>query len=161
MNGMVLGIIVSGNEKTPSTRAAAHHLRLFVQSDSTPNDTLRRFGYILQRGADPAKDSLENPGPVLVPTRGVPTSIEVVNRSTEPAAVHWHGIELESYYDGAVGWGGTPGRLASAVRPGSSFEARMTPKRAGTFMYHTHFNELAQQFGGLVGAIVVLEPGEK
>jgi FtsP/CotA-like multicopper oxidase with cupredoxin domain len=36
----------------------------------------------------------------------------------------------------------------------------MTPKRAGTFMYHTHFNELAQQFVGLVGALVVLEPGE-
>jgi manganese oxidase len=74
--------------------------------------------------------------------------------------VHWHGIELESYYDGAVGWGGTPGRLAPAIRPGSSFEARMTPKRAGTFMYHTHFNEVDQQLGGLVGALVVLEPGE-
>jgi manganese oxidase len=161
MNGMMLGITVSGKEKAPDTRSAVRRLRLFVQSDSTPNDTLRHFGYVLQRGAEPAKDSLENPGPVLVLTRGEPTSIEVVNRSTEPAAVHWHGIELESYYDGAVGWGGTNGHLAPAIRPGSTFEARMTPKRAGTFMYHTHFNELDQQLGGLVGALVVLEPGEK
>jgi len=28
-------------------------------------------------------------------------------------------------------------------------------------MYHTHFDELRQQYGGLVGALVVLEPREK
>ncbi|MFN8573060.1 MAG: multicopper oxidase domain-containing protein [Gemmatimonadaceae bacterium] len=161
MNGMVLGINVVGKETTPSMARPARQLRLFVQSDSAPTDTLRRFGYVLQRGAEPARDSLENPGPVLVLTRGEPTSIQVVNRSSEPAAVHWHGIELDSYYDGAVGWGGLPGRLAPAIRPDSSFDVRITPKRAGTFMYHTHFNELGQQLGGLVGALVVLEPGEK
>src|SRR6185503_11098350 len=45
--------------------------------------------------------------------------------------------------------------------PGQSFEVRITPKRAGTFMYHTHFDDLRQQYGGLVGALLVLEPGEK
>jgi len=93
-------------------------------------------------------------------TRGEPTSIEVVNRSTEPTTVHWHGIELESYYDGVAGWSGTANRPAPAVRPGKSFDVRITPARAGTFMYHTHFDELRQQYGGLVGALVVLEPGE-
>jgi FtsP/CotA-like multicopper oxidase with cupredoxin domain len=28
--------------------------------------------------------------------RGEPTSIWVVNRTTEPTAVHWHGIELDA-----------------------------------------------------------------
>jgi len=98
---------------------------------------------------------------VLVLTRGEPTSIEVVNRSGEPTAVHWHGIELESYYDGVAGWSGTPGRSAPAIRPGQRFEVRLTPRRAGTFMYHTHLDELRQQYGGLVGALVVLEPGER
>src|SRR5258708_37212100 len=28
-------------------------------------------------------------------------------------------------------------------------------------MFHTHFNEMRQQFGGLVGALIVLEPGER
>ena len=28
-------------------------------------------------------------------------------------------------------------------------------------MYHTHFDEFRQQYGGLVGALVVLEPGEQ
>jgi manganese oxidase len=161
MNGMVLGVTVTGKSAPSRPWNPARRLRLFVQSDSTPNDTLRRFGYALQRAAEPRADSLEHPGPLLVLTRGEPTSIEVVNRTKEPTAVHWHGIELESYYDGAVGWGEMAGRRSPAIRPGSTFEARMTPARAGTFMYHTHFDELRTQLGGLVGPLVVLEPGER
>jgi manganese oxidase len=85
----------------------------------------------------------------------------VVNHSTEPTTVHWHGIEVDdSYYDGAAGWSGDAARRAPAIRPGTSFEVHLTPRRAGTFIYHTHFNEMRQQFGGLAGPLVVLEPGE-
>ena len=162
MNGLVLGVTVTGRAAALDARPPARRLRLYVQSDSQPGDTTRRFAYVLHRGAEPRRDSLEYPGPVLVLTRGEPTAIEVVNRTSEPTAVHWHGIELESYYDGVVGFGGTPGRRTTpAVRPGATFEVRMTPKRAGTFMYHTHFDELRQTYGGLVGVIVVLEPGER
>jgi len=161
MNGLVLGITVDGKPAASRAWRPAKRLRLFVQSDSAPGDRDRRFAFVLQRGAEPNPDSVQYPGPVLVLTRGEPTSIEVVNRSGEPTAVHWHGIELESYYDGVAGWSGTPGRTAPAIRPGKRFEARMTPPRAGTFMYHTHMDELRQQFGGLVGALIVLEPGER
>jgi FtsP/CotA-like multicopper oxidase with cupredoxin domain len=162
MNGAILGITVSGRDRPASSWRPAKRLRLYVQSDSSTADKTRRFGYVLQRGAEPKRDSVENPGPVLLLTRGERTSIEVVNRATEPTAVHWHGIELESYYDGAAGWSGRPGsRTAPAIRPESTFEVRITPKRAGTFMYHTHFNEMRQQYGGLVGALIVLEPGQR
>jgi len=160
MNGLILGITVTGRAPASVAWQPARRLRLFVQSDSADGDRDRRFGYVLQRGAEPRRDSIEFPGPVLVLRRGEPTSIEVVNRSTEPTTVHWHGIELESYYDGVAGWSGTANRPAPAVRPGKSFDVRITPARAGTFMYHTHFDELRQQYGGLVGALVVLEPGE-
>ena len=164
MSGLVLGVDVTGDGGTARPWRATRRLRLFVQSNPAAGDSASRFGYVLQRGAEPGPDSVEYPGPVLVLRRGEPTSITVVNRSDEPTAVHWHGIELESYYDGAVGWGrmaGSSGRPTPAIRPGSSFEVRITPRRAGTFMYHTHFNEMRQQFGGLVGALVVLEPGER
>jgi manganese oxidase len=160
MNGLILGMTVTGGRALPEARPA-RTLRLFIQSDSVAGDSIRRFGYVLQRGAEPRRDSVEYPGPVLVLTRGEPTRIEVVNRSPEPSAVHWHGIELDSYYDGAVGWSGRPGRIAPAIRPGGRFEVLVTPPRAGTFMYHTHFDEIRQQFGGLVGALIVLEPGER
>jgi FtsP/CotA-like multicopper oxidase with cupredoxin domain len=161
MNGLVLGMTVTAPSPGPDTWRPARRLRLFVQSDSTPADSMRRFGFVLQEGAEPRRDSVRYPGSVLVLQRGQPTSIEVINRMAEPTAVHWHGIELESYYDGAVGWSGAPTRTAPAIQPGGSFEVRITPKRAGTFMYHTHFDELRQQYGGLVGALIVLEPGER
>jgi FtsP/CotA-like multicopper oxidase with cupredoxin domain len=69
--------------------------------------------------------------------------------------VHWHGMELESLFDGVAGWSGTGARLAPIIAPGDSFVARMTPPRAGTFIYHTHAGELAQLTGGLYGALIV------
>jgi manganese oxidase len=161
MNGLVLGVTVDGALATSRAWRPAKRLRLFVQSDSAPGDRDRRFGYVLQSGAEPKRDSVQYPGPVLVLTRGEPTSIEVVNRTKEATAVHWHGIELDSYYDGVAGWSGTPARTAPAIKPGERFEVRLTPARAGTFMYHTHLDDLRQQYGGLVGALVVLEPGQR
>lgn len=161
MNGLILGITVDGKVKRAPPWHPARRLHLFVQSDSITGDSSRRWGYVLQRGVEPRRDSLESPGPLLLLTRGEPTSIVVTNRTPEPTSVHWHGIELESYYDGVAGWSGSAGATEPAIRPGASFEVHITPKRAGTFMYHTHFNDMRQQYGGLVGPIVVLEPGQR
>jgi FtsP/CotA-like multicopper oxidase with cupredoxin domain len=38
---------------------------------------------------------------------------------------------------------------------------RFNTPRAGTFMYHSHFNEFQQIAAGLYGAIVVVEPGTR
>jgi FtsP/CotA-like multicopper oxidase with cupredoxin domain len=117
---------------------------------------------VTERGArPPAADSIETQGSVLVLTRGQPTDIVVVNRLSEPTAIHWHGIELESYSDGVAGWSGTGDRLAPSVMPGDSFTARLTLPRAETFMYHTHLNDIEQLISGLYGGIVVLEPGKR
>jgi FtsP/CotA-like multicopper oxidase with cupredoxin domain len=163
MSGLVVAVSVpvpAGYVVPPVTEW--RRLRLLVNSDSLPGDHSRRFGFVLQDGerASPA-DSVPVPGPTIVLTRGEPTAIEVVNRTPEPTSVHWHGIELESYFDGVTGVTGLPGRTTPAIRPGGRFEARMTPPRAGTFIYHTHFSELRQYTGGLTGALVVLEPGER
>jgi FtsP/CotA-like multicopper oxidase with cupredoxin domain len=81
----------------------------------------------------------------------------VVNRLAEPTAVHWHGIELESFPDGVPGWSGTPGRIMPPIAPGDSFVAEFVPPRAGTFIYHTHSNEQLQLGSGLYGALLVVE----
>jgi manganese oxidase len=60
-----------------------------------------------------------------------------------------------------AGWSGSARATEPAIRAGSSFEVHITPKRAGTFMYHTHFNDMRQQYGGLVGPLVVIEPGQQ
>jgi FtsP/CotA-like multicopper oxidase with cupredoxin domain len=89
--------------------------------------------------------------------RGEPVNISVVNELPEATAIHWHGIELESYYDGVAGFSGSAARVSPAVAPGRSFDARFTPPRSGTFIYHTHVDEMRQQQAGLSGALIVVD----
>src|SRR6185436_5241396 len=65
----------------------------------------------------------------------------------------------DSYMDGVAGVTGAGQRLSPAIAPNDSFEARFTPPRSGTFMYHAHVDEVRQQSGGLVGALIVRDPG--
>jgi len=48
------------------------------------------------------------------PDRDEPVEITVVNRLRDPLSVHWHGIELESYFDGVAA---SPGPDAKSRRP--------------------------------------------
>jgi FtsP/CotA-like multicopper oxidase with cupredoxin domain len=114
-----------------------------------------------QDGRVPAADSVERVGSPLVLHRGEATDITVVNELREPTGVHWHGIELESYSDGVVGWSGNTGHMAPMIAPHDSFVAHLTLPRAGTFIYHTHLNDLEQITSGLYGGIIVLEPGAR
>ena len=70
-------------------------------------------------------------------------------------------MELESYYDGVHGWGGTGQQVTPMIEPGGSFVVRFTPPRAGTFIYHTHLHDNRQLTSGLYGAMIVAEPGER
>ncbi len=170
MSGLVLGIHVSPAAGVTATTASASptsspvmlepaRLRLLVQPARSPPDSAHLMGYVLQEGEhEPSPDSTVIPGPALVLERGRPVRITVVNRLAEPTAVHWHGIELESYADGVPGWSGVQ-RIYQPIAPGDSFTAAFTPPRAGTFIYHSHANELTEIPGGLYGALVVVEPG--
>jgi FtsP/CotA-like multicopper oxidase with cupredoxin domain len=163
MAGLILGISVSAPAAwTDPGRPNPRQLRLFVQEGRRRGRAPRALGFVLQRGAaPPAPDSVELPGSLLLLTRGEPTDITVLNRLPEAAAIHWHGIELESYSDGVAGWSGTVRRLARSIPAADSFTARLTLPRAGTFMYHTHMNDLEQLSSGLYGPIIVLEPGAR
>ena len=161
MAGLVLGIVVDpGRRWRPVSERAARPLRLTVQEGWRQRRAARSMAFVLQRQDAPAPASVELPSSTLVLTRGEPTDITVVNRLAEPTGVHWHGIELESYSDGVAGWSGMGKRIAPLIAPRDSFVAHLSLPRAGTFIYHTHLNDLEQLTSGLYGAIVVLEPGE-
>jgi FtsP/CotA-like multicopper oxidase with cupredoxin domain len=158
-----------GVEVRPNSRPIAQpndgvrrRLRLVARVDSGGTDTEPAYGYVLQNGkSTTATRSPLLPGPTIVLKRREPVSITVVNELPEATAVHWHGIELESYFDGVAGFSGTPARLTPAIAPRDSFVARFTPPRAGTFIYHPHADEVRQQKAGLSGAIIVLDAPEK
>jgi FtsP/CotA-like multicopper oxidase with cupredoxin domain len=161
MGGLMMAMYVRPPEGWEPNEPKRTQHRLFVNSDSIPGAQLPSFAYVLQEGSEePAPDSLRIPGSTIVTWKGEPTSIWVINRSHQPTQVHWHGLEIESYFDGVAGVGGYPNRLTPAIAPNDSFEMRITPPRAGSFMYHTHINDVRQQGTGLYGAFVVLEEGE-
>jgi len=163
MAGLVTAISVRPAATTRAAPAAPRRrLRLMVTERAAPGGGKPSLAYVLQRGArEPARDSLELPGSTLELRQGEPTAITVVNRSGVPTAVHWHGMELESFYDGVAGWSGSGTRVAPIIAPGDSFVAHMTPPRAGTFIYHSHAGELAQLTGGLYGALIVRPRGSR
>ena len=163
MAGLVVGIRVRpAPGYVDADRGSPPRYHVFAQEGRRRGRAPRAMGYVLQRGSEPpASDSLEIPGSVLVFERDRPADVVVTNRLREPVAIHWHGLELESWSDGVAGWSGMDSIVAPAVAPGDSFVARLTVPRAGTFIYHTHMNDIEQVTSGLYGAIVVLEPGAR
>jgi FtsP/CotA-like multicopper oxidase with cupredoxin domain len=162
MAGLALGIRVAPGP-APAPAGAARpprDIRLLAQTAPKRFGSLAGLGYVVHQGtAEPARDSIEIPGPLLLLQRGQPVRITVVNNLTEPTAVHWHGIELESFPDGVPGWSGMPGRIMPPIQPGDSFAAEFVPPRSGTFIYHTHSNEQLQMGGGLYGPLLVVDSG--
>ena len=92
--------------------------------------------------------------------RDEPVEITLVNQLAEATAIHWHGIELDSYYDGVHGWSGIDRRVTPMIEPGGTFVVRFTPPRAGTFIYHTHLHDYRQLSSGLYGPLIVTNAGE-
>jgi FtsP/CotA-like multicopper oxidase with cupredoxin domain len=166
MAGLVLGIRVTGTAAGPSSTGgvtARRPLQFLVEPDGRNGATPSYKVSVTNRGQPAARINTDRavPGPVLLLERGEPVAVEIVNRLTEPTAIHWHGIELESYDDGVPGFGGTAGSVTPPVAPGGTFTARFTPPRAGTFIYHTHWHNASQLAGGIYGPLIVLEPGER
>ena len=158
MYGLVLGIHVAPNGQGPRVAADERHIRLLVREKPNVYGRAPGYAFVLGGSPDDSSGAMPVPGPTLVLQRGQPVAITVVNQTVDHAAVHWHGIELEdSYADGVPGWSGTTDNLMRAIPPGDSLTVHFTPPRAGTFMYHSHFNEFQQIPSGLYGALVVVD----
>jgi FtsP/CotA-like multicopper oxidase with cupredoxin domain len=161
MEGLVLGITVTPRPR-PAARPTAPErpIRLVARSRANVYGEYVGYAYVLGgSAAEAVPDSLPVPGPALELVRGEPVAVTIVNGAHEPVAVHWHGIELESFPDGVPGWSGMGARTLPMIAAGDSLTVRFTPPRAGTFMYHSHANEMQQISSGMYGAIVVREPG--
>jgi FtsP/CotA-like multicopper oxidase with cupredoxin domain len=163
MSGLVMGINVAPKRGQAFTDAdpPRRRLRLVAFSDSGFPDTAPSLRFRLEemrRGGQRTEARLGF-SPTIELTRGEPVSIMVVNTMREQTSVHWHGIELESYYDGVAGFGGQGTRISPIIAPRDSFEAKFTPPRSGTFIYHSHVNEVRQHAAGLLGALIVRDAG--
>jgi FtsP/CotA-like multicopper oxidase with cupredoxin domain len=162
MGGPVMGITVLPGAVAAANPAAAaytHKLQLVISERA---EKIPLYKLELNDANVPAKPGKLPSlfGPPIVLTRGEAAEIEVKNLTKSPTAIHWHGIQLESYYDGVPGWTGAGQQTTPPIAPGSSFVARMAPPQAGTFIYHTHWHDREQVLNGIYGPLIVLEPGQ-
>jgi manganese oxidase len=163
MYGLVLGIsvapkagVVQAGSDTP------REIRILQREKPNVYGSQPGMSFVVD-GTPEAADAtaMPVPGPMLLLERGKRVAVTIVNQSNDAASVHWHGIELESYPDGVPGWSGSGKNILPSIPPHDSLTVRWTPPRAGSFMYHSHFNEATQMGAGLYGPIIVVEPGQR
>ena len=145
-----LGFSHTASAQTPS-QAADHTVRIApVSHEIAPGKVIKTTAY---NGLIP--------GPPLRLQEGKPVRINVVNDSGYPNLVHWHGLHLPSYEDGATEEG------SPIIRPGQSLTYAFTPKPAGTRWYHSHAMAMTDltkstysgEFGFLIVEPVAGDPG--
>ncbi|HEX5631731.1 MAG TPA: multicopper oxidase domain-containing protein, partial [Gemmatimonadales bacterium] len=108
MAGLITGITVepaAGAE--PAEPPPARRIDLWTGATPGGWGDAPRLALVRQDGAEPpAPDSTVAPSSLLVLRRDEPVEIVVHNRLETPLAVHWHGLELRSVYDGVGHWSG-------------------------------------------------------
>ncbi|MGH9163336.1 MAG: multicopper oxidase domain-containing protein [Vicinamibacteraceae bacterium] len=166
MAGMVIGVTVreatSARAVVPvAGKLSPRKLTLVMQRAPGQQGHVPPAGFVLSEGSAPAaSETAVTPGPPIVLRRDEPVEITLVNRLPEATAIHWHGMELDSYYDGVHGFSGMARRVTPMIEPGGTFVVRFTPPRAGTFIYHTHLHDYRQLSSGLYGPLIVTNAGE-
>ena len=90
----------------------------------------------------------QSPGPTIEVVEGDKVRIYVTNRLPEKTSIHWHGQPLPNGMDGVSGLTQPP------IQPSKTFMYEFVAKRAGTFMYHPHADEMLQMAMGMMGSWV-------
>jgi FtsP/CotA-like multicopper oxidase with cupredoxin domain len=162
MGGLVMALEVRPAAGSPASAGPppnARTLDLYANSRPGRFGDQPGYGFVLQEGpVAPAADSIRIPGSPLILTKGEPVRITVHNRLTISINVHWHGLELDSYFDGVGGFSGAGRHIAPMIAPKDSFVVRLTPPRAGTYMYHIHGERGQELASGLYAHLVVADP---
>jgi len=109
-----------------------------IEHEIAPGMKIKAWGY-----------NGSTPGPLIEAVEGDRVRIYVTNKLPEPTAVHWHGILLPSGMDG-VG-----GLSQNYIQPGETFIYEFTLKQHGTFMYHSHGDEMVQIGLGAMGFFII------
>ena len=86
---------------------------------------------------------------VIEAVEGERVRIYVTNRLSVATSVHWHGIYLPNGMDG-VG-----GLTQPYIKPGETAKYEFTLRQHGTFMVHSHHDEMTQMGMGMIGMFVI------
>jgi manganese oxidase len=88
-------------------------------------------------------------GPTIEAVEGDSVRIYVTNRLDVPTSVHWHGFLIPNGMDGVGGLTQRP------IPPGDTFKYEFVLRQHGTYMYHSHHDEMTQMAMGMMGMFVI------
>lgn len=88
-------------------------------------------------------------GPTIEAVEGDRVRLYVTNKLPGATSVHWHGLLLPNGMDGVAGL------TQPVIKPGETFRYEFTLRQHGTFMYHSHHDEMTQMALGSMGLFVI------
>lgn len=88
-------------------------------------------------------------GPTIEAVEGDHIRIYVTNQLAAATSIHWHAIILPNGMDGIAGL------TQKEIKPGETFKYEFVVHQHGTFMYHSHHDEMTQMAMGMMGLIVI------
>ena len=88
-------------------------------------------------------------GPTIEAVEGDPVRIYVTNKLPENTSIHWHGLLVPSGMDG-VG-----GLSQKTIEPGETYKYEFKLRQHGTYMYHSHSDEMTQIALGMMGMFII------
>ncbi|ADE13851.1 multicopper oxidase type 3 [Nitrosococcus halophilus Nc 4] len=100
---------------------------------------------------------LRAPSPAIRVEQGDTIKVTLENTHYLPHTIHFHGIDHPFLDEKGEGNDGVPQTSELPLMPGESRTYEMTPRHAGTMLYHCHVQPHAHIGMGLIGMMVVEE----
>jgi manganese oxidase len=88
-------------------------------------------------------------GPTIEAVEGDQVRIYVTNSLPENTSIHWHGLLVPSGMDGVAGLS------QKAIEPGETYKYEFQLRQHGTYMYHSHSDDMTQIALGMMGMLVI------
>jgi FtsP/CotA-like multicopper oxidase with cupredoxin domain len=88
-------------------------------------------------------------GPTIEAVEGDRLRIYVTNRLRENTSIHWHGLLVASGMDGVAGLS------QKNIAPGETYKYEFQLRQHGTYMYHSHSDDMTQIALGMMGMFVI------
>jgi FtsP/CotA-like multicopper oxidase with cupredoxin domain len=88
-------------------------------------------------------------GPTIEAVEGDLLRIYVTNKLPENTSIHWHGLLVPPGMDG-VG-----GLSQKTIEPGETYKYEFKLRQYGTYMYHSHSDDMTQTALGMMGMFII------
>jgi FtsP/CotA-like multicopper oxidase with cupredoxin domain len=88
-------------------------------------------------------------GPTIEAVEGDLVRIYVTNKLPENTSIHWHGVLVPSGMDGVAGLS------QKNIGPGETYKYEFRLRQHGTYMYHSHSDDMIQIALGMMGMFII------